>query len=43
LRRLEDCLNRWLYVLEDRFSAADLLIASALNFVRAAFPESTAL
>lgn len=43
LRRLEGCLTHWPYVLGDRFSTADLLIASALNFARAAFPDSAVL
>jgi glutathione S-transferase len=43
MRRLERRLAHYPYVLGDMFSAADLLIASALNFARAAFPESAAL
>jgi glutathione S-transferase len=43
LRRLEDRLACQPYVLGEAFSIADLLIASALNFGRKAFPESAVL
>lgn len=40
VRRLETALSHRDYVLSDGFSIADLLIASALNFGRKAFPAS---
>jgi glutathione S-transferase len=43
VQRLENRLAYRPYVLGEAFSIADLLIASALNFGRKAFPESTAL
>lgn len=40
LQRLETTLAHRDYVVGDQFTVADLLIASALNFGRKAFPES---
>ncbi len=42
IRRLETALARAPYVMGERFSGADLLIASALGFGRQAFPASAA-
>jgi len=43
LRRLETALAHKDYVMGDGFTIADLLIASALNFARKAFPQSAAI
>ncbi len=43
LRRLESALARGPYLLGDRFSAADLIVSSAIAWARYAFPESPAL
>jgi glutathione S-transferase len=43
VRRIEDALARGAYMMGDRFTAADLLVASALAFGRQAFPESAAI
>jgi glutathione S-transferase len=43
VRRLENVLAKGPYVLGNSFTGADLLISSALNFARAAFPASAAL
>lgn len=43
VRRLEAALARAPYVMGERFSGADLLIASALGFARQAFPASVGL
>lgn len=43
LLRLETALAQGPYVMGDSFSGADLLIGSALNFGRKAFPESDLL
>jgi glutathione S-transferase len=40
VQRLETTLTHRDYLVGDQFSVADLLIASALNFGRKAFPES---
>ncbi|MFC6788466.1 glutathione S-transferase family protein [Methylobacterium komagatae] len=42
VRRLGTALGRAPYVMGERFSGADLLIASALGFGRSAFPASAA-
>ncbi|APT32992.1 MULTISPECIES: glutathione S-transferase family protein [Methylobacterium] len=42
VRRLETALARGPYAMGERFSGADILIASALGFGRAAFPASEA-
>jgi glutathione S-transferase len=41
--RLEYALARHPYMMGDSFSAVDLLVASAINFARRAFPASEAL
>lgn len=41
--RLEYTLTRHPYMMGDSFSAVDLLVASAINFARRAFPASEAL
>ncbi|WP_033074386.1 glutathione S-transferase family protein [Sphingopyxis sp. MWB1] len=43
VKRLESILSHQPYLLGDRYSAADFIVGSALNFARAAFPESEAL
>lgn len=43
LARLEGALAKDLYVMGDAFTGADLLISSAINFARQAFPESALL
>jgi glutathione S-transferase len=43
VRRLEDALARGPYLLGETFSGADVLVGSAINFARQAFPESDAL
>jgi glutathione S-transferase len=43
VQRLEGALAQGPYVMGDHFTGADLLISSALNFARQAFPESAAL
>jgi glutathione S-transferase len=43
VKRLEDALARGPYLLGETFSGADLLVGSAINFARQAFPESAAL
>lgn len=43
VRRLETTLAQGPYALGDRFSAADVLISSALHWARRAFPESAVL
>jgi len=43
LRRLETGLAEHHYLLGDKFSAADILVGSALNWVRQAFPASAPL
>jgi glutathione S-transferase len=43
LRRLYDALDSGPYVMGERFTGADLLISSALNFGRKVFPESRLL
>jgi glutathione S-transferase len=40
MRRLESTLTHNDYVMGDQFTVADVLIASALNFARKAFPDS---
>lgn len=41
--RIESALAKSAYVVGDRFTAADLLVASALAFGRQVFPESAAI
>jgi len=43
VRRLETTLAKQPYLLGDQFSAADLLVASALQFARQVFPASDVL
>jgi len=43
VRRLHEALARGPYMLGARFSGADVLIASAINFGRKVFPESRLL
>jgi glutathione S-transferase len=43
LLRLETALAQGHYLLGESFSAADVLVSSALNFMRSAFPASAAL
>ena len=43
IHRIEAALAKGPYMLGDRYSAADFLIASALAFGRHAFPESQAI
>ena len=43
VRRIEGALAQGRYLFGDRFSAVDLLVASAINFARKAFPESAAI
>jgi glutathione S-transferase len=43
LRRLETALGVGPYLLGDRFSATDILVSSALNWARRAFPASAAI
>jgi glutathione S-transferase len=43
MRRLEGALAKGLYLMGDRFTAADFLVCTAINFGRRIFPESTAL
>lgn len=43
VRRLEEALSAGPFLLGDRFSAADLLVSSAIAFGRRAFPESRLL
>lgn len=42
VRRIEDALAKGPYLMGDRFTAADLLVASALAFARQVFPENAA-
>jgi glutathione S-transferase len=43
VRRLENALARAPYLMGGAFSGVDLLVASAINFARRAFPESATL
>ncbi|RYD46934.1 MAG: glutathione S-transferase family protein [Sphingomonadales bacterium] len=43
VRRIENALAEGPYMMGDSFTAADLLVASALAFGRQAFPESVAI
>lgn len=43
VRRLEGALAGGPYMMGDAFTAVDLLVASAINFARSAFPESATL
>ena len=43
MRRLEGALAKGPYLMGDRFTAADFLVCTAINFGRRIFPESTAL
>ena len=43
IRRLETALARGPYLLGESFSAADLIVGSAIGWARQAFPESPAL
>jgi glutathione S-transferase len=43
VRRIEGALAKAPYVMGERFSAADLLVSSAIDFGRRAFPESAAI
>lgn len=43
IKRLEGALARGPWIMGDAFSGADILIGSAINFARAAFPESAVL
>lgn len=43
VRRIENALADGPYIMGDTFTAADLLVASALAFGRRAFPESTTI
>ncbi|MBV9510693.1 MAG: glutathione S-transferase [Caulobacteraceae bacterium] len=43
VRRLEEALAAGPYMLGERFSAVDILVGSAINWARQAFPESAAL
>jgi glutathione S-transferase len=43
VRRIENALAKGPYIMGDTFTAADLLVASALAFGRRAFPESTTI
>ena len=43
VRRIEAALAKGPYMLGDEFSAADLLVGSALGWARQAFPESEAM
>jgi len=41
--RIEDALDKGPHLMGEAFTAADLLVASAVNFARRAFPESALL
>lgn len=41
--RLQTTLSRGPYLLGERFSAADLIVSSAVNWARQAFPDSAAI
>jgi glutathione S-transferase len=41
--RLESTLSRQPYLLGDRFTAADIIVGSALQWARGVFPESPIL
>lgn len=43
LARIESALAKGPYLMGERFTGADLLVSSALNFARSAFPESAAI
>lgn len=43
VKRLEDALTRSPWLMGDAFSGADIVAGSAINFARAAFPESAIL
>jgi glutathione S-transferase len=43
VKRIEGALAKGPYLMGENFSAADLLVASAINFARKAFPESAAI